>query len=201
MSWSRIELVWTTVPANHPDEPALDVLAAVLGGLAKESRLCRALQYDRPLATGVDASHPTKLMAGTFEIWLYVPPGQRLDELVGIIDVEIDRLKRDGPTADEVRKAQDERERTLVMGLESVASKAETLNRYAATLGDPLAYRSVLVKVFEVTPEDVKRVARHYLGARRIELDVVPGEPAARPAEPDRPIPQGLVPTPPDRRT
>ncbi len=196
----RVELVWTTVPANHPDEAALDVLAAVLGGLAKESRLSRALLHDRPLATGVNASHPTSPITGTFEIRLYAPPSQRLEELVRIIDVEIERLKRDGPTADEVRKAQDERERALVMGLESVTDKAAVLNGYAASLGNPLAYRSVLVKVFAVTPEDVKRVARDYLGTRRVELDVVPGEPAARPAEvaedPKRPMPQGHVPAP-----
>ncbi|MGP0064668.1 MAG: M16 family metallopeptidase [Isosphaeraceae bacterium] len=201
VSRPRVDLVWTTVPVDHPDEPALDVLAAILGGLAKESRLSRALMYDRPLATGVDAWHPTALMAGTFEIQLYAPPKQRLDELVGIIDVEIERLKRDGPTVEEVRKAQDDRERSLVMSLESVSGKAAILNEYAARLGDPLAYRNPLAKVFAVTPEDVKRVARAYLGTRRIELDVVPGEPAARPPEVaddrKRSVPQGLVPAQP----
>ena len=64
VSLPRAQLVWPTVPANHPDEPALDVLAAVLGGLAKENRLFRALMYDRQLAAQVDASHPTQLLVG-----------------------------------------------------------------------------------------------------------------------------------------
>ena len=59
VSLPRAQLIWPTVPANHPDEPALDVLAAVLGGLPKENRLFRALMYDRQLAAGVEcvASH------------------------------------------------------------------------------------------------------------------------------------------------
>ncbi len=110
VSLPRAQLFWPTVPANHPDEPALDVLAAVLGGLPKENRLFRSLMYDRQLAAEVGASHPTQLLSGTFEVNLYARPGQKLDELVNIADAEIQRLKDEGPTALEVRKAQNERE-------------------------------------------------------------------------------------------
>ena len=64
------------------------------------------------------------------------------------------------------------------MGLQSVTRKAEVLNLHQALYGDPLAYRAVLDRVFAVTPEDVRRVARQYLGPNRIELDIIPGEPA-----------------------
>ena len=183
VSLPRAQLLWPTVPAAHPDEPALDVLAAVLGGLAKENRLFRALMYDRQLAAQVGASHPTQLLSGTFEVELYARPGQTLDELVRIADHEIARLREEGPTPLEVRKAQNERESGLIMGLQSVTHKATVLNQYTDTYGDPLAYRTELERVFAVTPEDVKRVARKYLGAPRIQLDVTPGAPASRPPE------------------
>ena len=70
----RAELIWPTVPSNHPDEPALDVLAAVLGGLPKENRLFRTLMYDRQLASQVAASHPTHLLSGMFEVRALRPP-------------------------------------------------------------------------------------------------------------------------------
>ncbi len=205
----RAQLIWSTVPANHPDEAALDVLADILGGLPKENRLFRALLYDRQLAAQVDAAHPTHLLAGTFEVDLYAPPGpdvewiglpglahadqlakivkrpdaDQLAKLVRLADAEIDRLKQDGPSDLEVKKSQTQRESALIMGFQSVADKASTLNQYAATLGDPLAYRTELDKVFAVTPADVKRVAAKYLGSRRIEIDIVPGPPASRPPE------------------
>ena len=174
------------MPAGHPDEPALDVLAAVLGGLDKENRLFRALMYDRQLAASVAAEHPTHQLSGEFEVELYAHPDQNLDELVKLADAEIERLKRDGPTESEVRKAQNQRESELIMGLQSVTRKAEVLNLYQALYGDPLAYRTELDRVFAVTPDDVRRVARQYLGPNRIELDIVPGEPAP-PAVADRP--------------
>jgi zinc protease len=183
VSLLRAELIWPTVPSTHRDEPALDVLAAVLGGLAKENRLFRTLIYDRQLAAQVSASHPTHLLSGMFEVELYAQPGQKLDELVQIAHAQIARLKTDGPTAAEVRKAQNERESELVMGMQSVTRKAALLSEYLDRYGDPLGYQIELEKIFAVTPEDVKRVAREYLGPHLIELDVVPGEPAARAPE------------------
>ena len=37
VSLPRAQLIWPTVPAGHPDEPALDVLAAILGGLPRKT--------------------------------------------------------------------------------------------------------------------------------------------------------------------
>ncbi len=189
VSLPRARLIWPTVPLKHPDEAALDVLAAIVGGLSKENRLFRALVYDRQLAAQVDASHPTRALAGTFEVDLFARPrpdarpSDQLAEIINLAEVEIERLKREGPTALEVKKAQNARESELIMGFQSVTHKASTLNQYAANFGDPLAYRTELDRVFAVTPEDVKRVAEKYLGPKRIELDVVPGPPAKRPPE------------------
>jgi zinc protease len=183
VSLPRAELIWPTVPSTHPDEPALDILAAVLGGLPKENRLFRTLIYDRQLAAQVSASHPTHLLSGTFDVELYAQPGQKLGDLVRIAQNEIERLKNDGPTAAEVRKAQNERESELVMGMQSVTRKAALLNEYLDRFGNPLGYQSEIEKIFAVTPEDVRRVARDYLGPHFIELDVVPGPPASRAEE------------------
>ena len=184
VSLPRLQLVWPTVPAGHPDEPALDVLAAVLGGLDKENRLFRELMFDRQLAASVSASHPTQVLAGTFEIDLYAHPDQKLDALLKIADAQIERLKQEGPTDLEVRKAQNQQESGMIMGLQSVTRKAAVFNEYAAIFGDPLAYRTELAKIFAVTPEDVRRVARKYLGANRIELEIAPGKPSPRMPQP-----------------
>ena len=185
VSLPRAQLVWPTVPSGHPDEPALDVLAAVLGGLDKENRLFRELMYDRQLAASVSAAHPTHALAGTFDIELYAHPDQKLETLVQIADAQIERLKNEGPTAIEVRKVQNQRESELVMGLQSVIRKAAVLNEYQAIFGDPQAYRSELDKIFAVTPDDVRRVAKKYLTANRIELDITPGEPMPHPRHGD----------------
>ena len=185
-------LIWPTVPANHPDEAALDVLAAILGGESRWNRLSRALTYDRQFATQTSASHPTALLAGTFQVHLFARSGRTLDELVRLADAEIERLKHDGPTADEVKRVKIERRRLQSVELDSVTSKARVLSENMATYGDPLAYRSVLARVFTVTPDQVRRVAQDYLGSRRIEVDVYPGSRTAR-REESQPLPQESI--------
>ena len=108
-------LVWPTVPVHHADEAALDVLASVLGGSSRGNRLYRALTYDRQVASSATAAHPTHRLAGTFEVSLTAKAGQNLDEVVRLADVEIERLKVDGPSADEVRKVKIERRRTQIL--------------------------------------------------------------------------------------
>lgn len=195
----RIELVWHTVPAGNPDEPALDILAEVLGGLDKENRLYRALQYDKPLATNVSAGHPTHRLAGTFEVTLSARPGQDLDELVALADKEIKRLQDEGPTPAEVAKAQNARESSLVFRLQSASAKADFLNSSNVLYGDPLGYKDEIRRVFAVTPADVQRVAKQYLSGKRVRLDVTPGAQAQRPpeAEVDRKAQVAIAPEPP----
>ena len=179
----RVQLVWPTVPTGHADEPALDVLASVLGGLKRENRLFLALMYNRQLAAAVEASHPTNMLSGNFEVAITARPGESLDDLVKLAMTEIDRLKEDGPAEGEVVKSQNGRESLLVVGLQSVMKKADFLNQYNVTFGDPMAYKEEMTRLFAVTSSDVKRVARKYLTADLVRLDITPGPPTPRAPE------------------
>ncbi len=183
VSLPRVELVWPTGQRGDADEQALDILSLVLGGIEKENRLFRALMYDRQLAARASAGHPASTLAGEFVVSIYARPGQSLDELVKLADAEIDRLKKDGPTPEEVIKAQNSQESELIIGLQSAGRKADYLNNYNVEFGDPLAYKAEMVRLFKVTPADVKRVANQYLTDKRIRLDVSPGAPTARAPE------------------
>ena len=176
-------LVWPTVQAGHPDEKALDVLAAVLGQLDKENRLFRALMYDKQLAARVTAAHPTKQLSGEFTVALFARPGGKLDDIVTAAEAQIEKLKADGPTEDEVRKAQNDQESGLIMSLQSAQRKSDFLNGNNVNFGDPLAYKKEMTDLFAVTPADVKRVANKYLTANRVRIDVLPGAPTPRAPE------------------
>jgi zinc protease len=179
----RATLVWPTVPVNHPDEKPLDVLATVLGRLVKENRLYRALVYDRQLAAAVSADQDSRMLAGEFQVDLSARPDQALDPIVAIADAEIARLKAEGPTAEEVHKAQSAYESRLVLGIQAFEARADFLNANNVESSDPLAYKDHMKKLFAVTPADVKRVAEKYLTANRVRLDVTPGPPTPRAPE------------------
>ncbi|RUL88594.1 M16 family metallopeptidase [Tautonia sociabilis] len=183
VSLPRVYLNWPTVPYGHPDEQALDVLASVLGQLDKQSRLEKALIYDEPVASQVVAFHPTSALSGTFTVIATGRPETVLDDLVARIDAEIARLQEQGPTDDEVLKAQNETESGLIFGLESVAARSDYFNQNNVAFGDPLAYREQLQRLFDVRPEDVRRVAQQYLTPNRVRMDVTPGAPTPRAPE------------------
>ena len=174
--------------ADGTGQPSRRAGAGRVGGRpggAAQGEPAVSCPHVRPAACGRSrgvAPHPDAFGA-TFEVELTARPGEKLDDLVKIADAEIERLKKDGPTPLEVKKAQNDRESALIMGLQAVTRKASVLNQSMETHGDPLGYRSELEKVFNVTAEEVKRVARQYLGAKRIEVDILPGAPASRPPE------------------
>ena len=64
---SRLYLVWPTGPAFDEQEPALEILSAILGD-GKSSRLYRSLVYDRQIARDVSVYHYGQEIAGEFFI-------------------------------------------------------------------------------------------------------------------------------------
>ena len=143
------------------------MLASVLGGLPKENRLYRTLVFDKQLAVQTATLSYLNELAGTFHAMITAKPGQTLDELVKIADEEIERLKNEGPTEEEVVKAQNGDEAQLILGLQSTTDLADFLNRNNVEYGDPKSYANRMKKLFAVTPEDVKRVANKYLTTGR----------------------------------
>jgi zinc protease len=180
---ARTELVWPTVALGDRDEAALDTLSSVLGQLPNQNRLYRALQYDKQLAANASASHRSSALSGTFTVTITPQRGQKLDDLIAIADAQISRLKDEGPTEEEISKVKNGRESRSVLALQSAQAKADFFNRYNVQYGDPLAYKKELREAYAVTAEDVKRVARKYLAANRIRLDVNPGAKTPRPEE------------------
>ena len=180
---ARAQLVWPTVAIGDPDEAALDALASVLGQLPNGNRLFRALQYDKQLAANASAFHNSSALAGTFTVSITPQRGQKLDDLIAIADAQIARLKDEGPTEEEVAKVKNSVESRSVLSLQSAQAKADFFNRNYVQHGDPLAYKKELREAYAVTADDVKRVARKYLGGNRIRLDVNPGPKTPRPEE------------------
>ncbi len=180
---SRTSIVWPTVPLGHEDEAALDALSSILGQLPSQNRLYLAMIYDKPLAASANAFHRTNLLAGEFALSITPQRGQKLDDLIAIADAQVARLKAEGPTAEEVAKVKNVTESASILRLQSVQAKSDFLNSYNVQYGDPLAYKKELKAAYAVTAADVQRVAKKYLLANRVRVDVNPGAKTPRPAE------------------
>ncbi len=181
----RLYVQWPTVGEKNDDRFALSVLGAILSG-PRTARLTKALVFDEQAAASVNAGQNTSEDVGEFIVSITPRPGHSLTDLETAADAVIERLKREGPTAEEVQKATAGEELSFVRGLESNLGKAFQLANGAAIHGDPGYFRTEYQKTLAVTAKDVQRVANKYLTPGRIVLSVVPmgqTDQASKPAE------------------
>ena len=83
MNLPRIHWAWESVADDHPDSPALDLLAAVLAG-GETSRLYKALVRDLRLAKDVSADNDTKEIAGLFTLEATAAEGKPTEEIATV---------------------------------------------------------------------------------------------------------------------
>jgi len=183
---SRVALVWPGVRQYHQDEAALDILANILSS-GRGSRLQSNLVFGKEIAQQVFASDGTSEIGGEFQINAIARPGKALDEVEKEINQEIERLKKDGVTADEVNRAISAREAQAIYGLQTVLGKGGRLADYAGYVGKPNYFQQDLDRYLKVTPDDVKRVANQYLVANHVVMSYVPSKTPPPPAATDKP--------------
>jgi zinc protease len=183
VSHPQTRLSWTTVEIGHPDQPALAILAHVLGWLPRENRLYRTLVADKKVAIDVQASSVNTEVEGSFVVRITARPGQSLDALITMAQREIERLKQTGPTEVEVEKARIAFDVQLISDLQSVGRLADFLNSNNVLFGNPTAYTDRRKRLLAVTPADVTAVARRHLTGGRMRFDITPGPVAPRATE------------------
>jgi zinc protease len=170
----RLHIQWPTVSLHSDDQYALNVLSDILAG-SRIARLTKAMVYDQKIATSVSASQSSNEGVGAFDLIATPTPAHSLTELEDAADAIIATLKRDGPTADELKRAKAGLELSFLDGLQSNLNKAVQLGQDQTFFNDPSHSFSVdFPKTQAVTADDVKRVANKYLGKVRIVLSDVP---------------------------
>ena len=181
----RLYIQWPTVGEKHDDHFALDVLGTILSG-SRTARITKALVYDEQAAASVQSGQNTNEDVGEFILMITPRPGHTLTSLEAASEAIIERLKNEGPTAEEIQKAIAGEELGFVSNLESNLGKAFQLADGAGYHGDAGYFRTAYKKTLSVTAEDVKRVANKYLTSGRVVLSVVPEGKADQAAKPDQ---------------
>jgi zinc protease len=180
----RRYMVWHTVPRMHRDEAALDILASVMSS-GRGSRLQSKLLHEKRMVQNIFASNPAREIGGNFSITATSAnrDPKSLEEIEKEINAEIERIKNEGPSAEEVERAKNGYESQFVFGLQTVLGKADAMNSNATFFGKPDLFQKQLDEYRKVTPEDVQRVAREYLTGNRLVMSFVPGKKQGAPSD------------------
>ncbi|MFD5344156.1 M16 family metallopeptidase, partial [Streptomyces anulatus] len=163
---------------------AADLALTVLGG-GESSRLHnRLVRRDR---TAVAAGFGLLRLAGAPSLgWLDVKTsgGVEVETIEAAVDEELARFASEGPTPEEMERAQAQLEREWLDRLGTVAGRADELCRYAVLFGDPQLALSAVGRVLDVTAEEVRAAAEAALRPdNRAVLVYEPIEPADEAAE------------------
>ncbi len=171
----RRYMVWHSVPANHKDEAALDILSSILSS-GRGSRLQSKLVYDKQMVQSVFAANSTREIGGMYLVVATARPGQSMDDIEKEINAELEKIKNDPPSAEEVERAKNGYESQFIYGLQTVLGKADRMNSNATFMGNPDTFQLQLDQYRKVTPKDVQRVAKEYLTGDRLVMTFVPGK-------------------------
>ncbi|CAN5313099.1 hypothetical protein BH23GEM2_BH23GEM2_00660 [soil metagenome] len=169
----RLYYMWHTVRAFHPDDAALDVLAAVLTS-GNNSRLYQKLVYEMQVAQSVSASQASGRMDGWFTVNVLPRPENAPVDMARLTNSEIERVAREGITQRELERAQNSLRASFLNGLASVLGKSDQLNFYNYFVGTPDYVQQDAARYDNVTLAAVQRVAAEYLGRPKVVLTVVP---------------------------
>ena len=171
----RLYMTWPTVPGFSDDQPALELLAGVLGD-GRSSRLYRSLVYEDRSARDVHVYHYDQEIAGEFIVQATANPDHSLDALEAEITRQIADIRDGNVEERELQRAKNRIQASHVFQLErfgGFGGRADQLNYYNTFAGDPALINADLDRYMAVSVEDLRRAAG-LLGDAMVKLSIRP---------------------------
>lgn len=173
----RLYMSWITPAFFAPGDAELSILASILSG-GKNSRLYKKLVYEMQIAQDVNAFQNSNKLSSEFMIIATARSGHNLEELRKVIQEEIDKLKKEGPTQRELDRAVNQYETGFIDALErpgGFGGKADLLNQYYYYTGNPDYANEDLARYKALSTNDVQAAALSYLPDNgKVILSIVP---------------------------
>ncbi|MDB4907335.1 MAG: peptidase domain protein [Gemmatimonadetes bacterium] len=156
---AQVAFGWRTPGTLHPDTPALELLAMVLGS-GRASRFYRGVR-ERKLATSVSAYDYTPTELGVFVAHAEAP-GATLGEAARAMWAEIRAVREDGIGALELERARRIFESRWIRRLEDMEGQANYLAEWETAGSWGLGER-LFERLMTVTADEVREAARVHL--------------------------------------
>ena len=168
---SYVQVCYRFPAASHPDFFPLAVLDSLLagpsnlnmfsGGISnKTSRLYRAL-VDKEYVVSVHGGAQATIDPFMYTITMTIHPRRKPEEALAALDKEIQRVKEEKVTKEEIKRAIKQARALFAYGSENITNQGFWLG-YAEMFADYSWFETYLDKLSAVTIKDVQRVANEY---------------------------------------
>lgn len=159
---------------HHPDDAVFDAITDIMG-MGRTSRLYKSLVKDKRIAvyaSGFQGMPGTKY-PNLFLFYAVPAKGHTNQESEDAIYVEIERLKTESVTPEELAKAKTRARASLIRQLASNSGLAAQLTFYQVVTGDWRDLFRQLDKIDNVTAEDIQRVANEYFTTKNRTVGII----------------------------
>ena len=170
---ARLYKVWNVPGWGSEAQAHLNLLGMILAS-DKSSRLYKRLVSDEGLASEVFAFVDDKEISGQFYLIANAREGVELSAIDAVIEEELRRLLKEGPTQGEVERVRTAYYAAFVRGLERLSNKSDLLAACETYMGRPDHYKQELAWMVNVTPAQLKQTANEWLEDGSFRLDILP---------------------------
>jgi zinc protease len=157
----QLNFTFVTVPANHPDEPAIEALTDILGG-SKASIFYKNFVKSQ-MAQSANVYNYGKELAGEFNIIIRTTQDKSLSQMDSLVRASFAEFEKRGVTDDDLKKFKASMEANMINSLSSVQGKGAMLAAYQTYTGNPNYLTKEVELYSKITKEDVMRVYNTYI--------------------------------------
>jgi len=153
----------------HPDYPALIIGNHILGGGALSSRLADRVRQQEGLSYTVGSMYRTYAKEGHGRVMIYaISNPDNSDKVVEVINEELNKLIKDGVTAEELSKAVESNLQSNTVARSTDSGIAGMLNSLLAQDRDIQSTKDLEDQMKALTPEQVNAAIRKYLKPEKL---------------------------------
>lgn len=157
---------------NHPDNAVYGAIAQIMG-TGRTSRLNKSLVKEKKIAVSVSAWNGWHKYPGLFTFSAMPATGHTGEECEHAIYAEIEKLKTELVSPEELKKAKTSVRAGLIRELDSNFALAMELAFYDVMTGDWHNLFRELDKIERVTAEDIQRVAKECFTSKNRSVGII----------------------------
>lgn len=146
---------------SHPDDAVYEIIGSLLSD-GRTSRLYKSLVEQKQLALSAQGfsgfpgdKHPNLML-----FYALTAPGHTVDEVAMALRSEVERLKTEPVSVQELDRVKTQARATLLRSLDSNMGMARSLVEYEVKTGDWRNLFKEIEKIAAITPADIQRVAK-----------------------------------------
>ena len=146
---------------NHPDHVIYEMIGSLLSD-GRTSRLYKSLVEEKQLALNAQgfSGFPGEKYPNLMLFYALTAPNHTVEEVAAALSEEIERLKTEPVSAEELDRVKTQARAGLLRSLDSNEGMAELLLEYEAKTGSWRNLFKELEAIVAITPADIQRVAQ-----------------------------------------